>query len=408
MVGLFLAPPSGSASRARQIPMSNKRKFHGPRPLRADCHPNGRLNLSVSDRQRVSQANKLYDLTPRLVEWATSNGCIICVENQQFSLFWATTFWTSVAHLVSYAVFHSCQYGSARQKKTTVAFSHHEFAVVKAVCKGQNSKHKHAKWGYNAKEKEFATREETAYTPWALQRCLQAALSTHFCQKANRRSSPNFRSHQRHILAVFATNESCQWYATKASRIPALVPTFSTKVRLRGCPHSMPDFKIFQKTTADIVCSESRKQYVPKGARLLSILPSDFENEGDGDDAWEFVDEKNHHHDHTKHHEHSQHQEVHVQTWGIPWSPEQFVCQAVKAGHPILLQACLPPLSRELGQEYHSTSTLARVQHRISRVKHWMARAKQLEEDDWNLVSSMHPDGASVLRGNGFASGKIC
>ena len=117
---------------------------------------------------------------------------------------------------------------------------------------------------------------------------------------------------------------------------------------------------------------------------MLSILPGDSENGGGSDDAWEFVDEKNLH-------ERSQHQEVHVQTWGIPWSPEQLVCQAVKAGHPMLLQACLPCLLKELVQEYDSTSTLARVQHRISRVKHWTARAKQLEEDDQNLVRSMRP-----------------
>ncbi len=59
VVGLFLAPPCGSASRARQMPMSNKRKFQGPRPLRADSHPNGRLNLSFKDRRRASLANKL-------------------------------------------------------------------------------------------------------------------------------------------------------------------------------------------------------------------------------------------------------------------------------------------------------------------------------------------------------------
>ena len=72
VVGLFLAPPCGSASRASQIPMSNKRKFHGPRPLRTDSHPNRRLNLSFKDRQRVSLANKLY--TTSLQGW--SNGLL--------------------------------------------------------------------------------------------------------------------------------------------------------------------------------------------------------------------------------------------------------------------------------------------------------------------------------------------
>ena len=52
-----LALPCGSASRARQILMGNKRRFHGPRPLRNDKHPNGRPSLSF-----LPLANKLYDL----------------------------------------------------------------------------------------------------------------------------------------------------------------------------------------------------------------------------------------------------------------------------------------------------------------------------------------------------------
>ena len=135
--------------------------------------------------------------------------------------------------------------------------------------------------------------------------------------------------------------------------------------------------RCFQKSTADSVGNKSRKQSLPKSARLPSILPGDSENGGDGENAWEFVDGKN-----TQ--EHSQHQRFHVQSLGIPWSPEQFVRRAVKAGHPMLLQACLPSLLKELVRKYHSTSTLDRAQHRISRVKHWMARAKQLEEDGRN------------------------
>ena len=43
VVGIFLAPPCGSASRARQIPLTRKfgSKRNGPRPLRTDQFPNG-------------------------------------------------------------------------------------------------------------------------------------------------------------------------------------------------------------------------------------------------------------------------------------------------------------------------------------------------------------------------------
>ena len=182
VVAIFLAPPCGSASRARQIPLKRTlgKNSHGPLPLRDDLFPNGKPGLSFRDRQRISLANKLYHLTSQLVEWANLVGCIVCVQNPQFSLFWATTFWTAVAKQMKYSTFHSCQYGSIR-KKTMLAFNHDAFLVVSAKCKGQNSKHKHAAWGLDQKKKKFATSEETAY-PMRLAKllanCIAMALIT--------------------------------------------------------------------------------------------------------------------------------------------------------------------------------------------------------------------------------------
>ena len=143
VVGIFLAPPCGSASRARQIPL--KRKFGsrnvGPRPLRSDRYPNGVPGLTSSETSRVSIANQLYHLTAKLVRWAVNEGCIFVVENPQFSLFWVTTFWTEVAHLAMYSVFHSCQYGGLRKKKTMLAFNVADFSAVSAMCPGQSSSH---------------------------------------------------------------------------------------------------------------------------------------------------------------------------------------------------------------------------------------------------------------------------
>ena len=109
VVGVFLAPPCGSASRARQIPLRKKGKLtlrrHGPRPLRTDLHPNGIPFLNSSELCRISLSNKLYHLTAKVVRWAVQVGCIFVVENPQYSLFWATSFWTEVAHLCHYSVF---------------------------------------------------------------------------------------------------------------------------------------------------------------------------------------------------------------------------------------------------------------------------------------------------------------
>ena len=62
LVGIFVAPPCGTCSRARGIPvqLANGVWVAGPQPLRSDQFPNGLRNLSWLNWQRVSSANKLY------------------------------------------------------------------------------------------------------------------------------------------------------------------------------------------------------------------------------------------------------------------------------------------------------------------------------------------------------------
>ena len=85
VLAIFLVPPCGSASRARQIPLKRKRfghpaqGHHGPRPLRDDANVHGLPGLSDTDKQRVSLANQLVFLTAQIVQWAVENGVIVCV-----------------------------------------------------------------------------------------------------------------------------------------------------------------------------------------------------------------------------------------------------------------------------------------------------------------------------------------
>lgn len=160
VVGVFLAPPCGTASRARSIKL--KRKRNAPEPLRSDDHPNGLRNLSFINKIKISQANKLYHLTAQIVKYAVQHNMLVVVENPQFSLFWATTFWVSVAKLLRYTIFHSCQYGSSRQKRTMLAHNHVAFNQLSKLCPGESKKHRHLPWGITPAG-HFATSEETAY-----------------------------------------------------------------------------------------------------------------------------------------------------------------------------------------------------------------------------------------------------
>ena len=118
VIGIFIAPPCGTASRARNIKMKKgiKRKFHltEPKPLRSNDSPNGIRGLVWLDKLKVSQANKLYHLTSKIVNFCLQKNLLVCVESPQFSLFWSTTFWVEVAGKMKYTIHHACQYGSKR------------------------------------------------------------------------------------------------------------------------------------------------------------------------------------------------------------------------------------------------------------------------------------------------------
>ena len=61
-MGVFCAPPCGTCSRARGIPikLANGVKIAGPQPLRTDEQPDGVNRMNYVSRLRVSLANALY------------------------------------------------------------------------------------------------------------------------------------------------------------------------------------------------------------------------------------------------------------------------------------------------------------------------------------------------------------
>ena len=83
VVGVFLAPPCGTCSLARNIKLrdSTGKIMHGPKPLRSAEWPEGLPGLGPQDRARVSAANKLYDFLARLVDLAHDKGLLV-VETQ--------------------------------------------------------------------------------------------------------------------------------------------------------------------------------------------------------------------------------------------------------------------------------------------------------------------------------------
>ena len=91
--GVMLAPPCGTSSRAREIPVfESGRKRAAPRPLRNKRWPNGIPSLRGVDALKVKLANKLYAFTRRVIDTCIRLHIPFICENPWRSWMWETTF----------------------------------------------------------------------------------------------------------------------------------------------------------------------------------------------------------------------------------------------------------------------------------------------------------------------------
>ena len=404
VVGLFLAPPCGSASRARAIPL--KRKGPGdppaPKPLRSDRHPNGIPGIRLADREKISRANKLYFLTAKLVQWAHDEGCLICIENPQFSFFWQTTFMQSVLPLLKFTIFQTCRYGSKRAKRTMLAFNADEFSVINKMCLGQTATHRHQKWGVSGPHQQFATAMETAY-PMPLARAIASAfiLALHnrgICLPPE--TMADLQDTDGALLPALRAQTGLQ---SKASKLPPLIPLFAAKVALTGFQSDLPKQELQQKLTAPLqVQSFNAPTLLPKASKLLQICPSLLPDSclqggvfASGQQLQQ--DEIDRIVSMCSSEALTKSGKSETQVWGVPWSEMDFAEQMVKFGHPATLEAVLPTVLREAVDRYKTMDAQQRVSYRASRLGFWLKRLVELRSEEKALKEAMHPDVALVL-----------
>lgn len=168
-MGVFCAPPCGTCSRARGIPikLANGVKIAGPQPLRTDQQPDGVKYMSYVNKIRVSQANILYKFVTDVALFCIDAGMIVAIENPRSSLYWKTSFFAPLRKYLKFTEHQACAYGSERPKWTALA--HNTVALTKLCkcCPGVSSQHKHKPWGMVTgpdATRKFSTAEETAYS----------------------------------------------------------------------------------------------------------------------------------------------------------------------------------------------------------------------------------------------------
>ena len=356
-------------------------------PLRDDENPNGVRHLKWLDKLKVSKSNQLYDLTADLVRFAHKHGLLICVENPRYSLFWATSFWLRVSHQVMYTVFHSCQYGSRRQKKTMLAHNYHTFAALNLQCPGECKNHSHAKWGLS--KGRFATAQETAY-PFPLARCIaqafvQALLECGLVAPPETIHVLESDSHQ--ILQAIRAQSNLQ---PKASHLPPLVQEFKQVVHVRGKANMLPSQDTV-RLSADFELPstvDSLIKIIPQQSKLLktSSTVADSMKGGEiGEISSKLCSDK------------PAAETVCEQKWGVPWSPEEFVSQAILAGHLSSLKSFAPDVLQTAVTPFGTVSADARNRMRISKLKYWVDMLQRFRPQEGEFKSKLAPHIRTVL-----------
>ena len=158
---MSFAPPCGTASRARDIPMSGHN--HGPSPLRSESCPWGLPDLSHSDKQRVELANCVYRTIYMLVMSMLQQGKSVIIENPIRSWLWELPPYKNLLALGLFDVcLQNCKYSigtPSRPKWTRFRTNIPEFKLLGGPCK---LKHEHLPWGIKT-DGTFATADEAAY-----------------------------------------------------------------------------------------------------------------------------------------------------------------------------------------------------------------------------------------------------
>jgi hypothetical protein len=157
---VWLAPPCGTASRARNIPVKNKHGQSFAKPLRSDLFPDCLPSLEDIDLDRVIAANTLYKLCDDICSLCDSLQIKWILENPFDSFFWYNSSISQRHQQFPKILFHNCMYGGFRPKPTGL-LANFDISSLAILC---DDLHEHAPWRSSSEDEiHFHTSEEAAY-----------------------------------------------------------------------------------------------------------------------------------------------------------------------------------------------------------------------------------------------------
>eukprot|EP00435_Cladocopium_sp_Y103_P047544 s3100_g14.t1 len=254
--------------------------------------------------------------------------------------------------------FQSCMWGGQRPKRTTIATDMVELSSLACECDGQ---HTHLPWGYTPEG--FATAAEVEYP---LELCRQWAMLVAKAVEekfhANAASLPSHPDKKARAQSMKQTRKSL-----------AFMPDWAT-VDTVTLPQP-PPFTVGTKLETPY---QEGGTIIPQHSRILRISPTHpHSEEGGGVDG-----------------------EVQV-AFGVPWSEEGFILEALHRGHPANF---FDGLSKNLKAAIESNAHMSADAIAVKRewFRRWTDRAFELREDEAKLHSKLPDHRTNILKGKRF------
>ena len=223
LIYVHFAPPSGTCSRARGIPLADGRA--GPPPLRSETFPLGLPNLAADhprELPRVDSANTLYKIVCDAALFLITRGVLWSIENPRDSLLWYILKALAEHPETTFTFFQHCAYGGSRPKWTGwLSWPSDVFAPLAATCPGTSSSHVHGAWGQSAGG-SFNTALESAY-PEQLCESIRNIILKHFRLPA-RDPLPVIRARGAHVVRTHRPERAAAARQPRGGRARQLLP----------------------------------------------------------------------------------------------------------------------------------------------------------------------------------------
>ncbi|CAE7721851.1 SLC24A2 [Symbiodinium sp. CCMP2592] len=340
---VHMAPPCGTASRAREC-------GPGPKPLRSLRHVRGLPGLPPVEQARVDSANTIYDNMVAFCDWLfhAMPHVPFSVENPLHSYLWQLPKWAALVSKHSFVTFDSCLHGSQRKKAAALLTNSEHLHCLSGPCPGCSS---HLPWGKQGRS--FATAEETNYPKLLCERIVACVDKS----AASRGIAPERLS----ISKVSAARAAGQ-VQPRGRKFPPIISEFAYTVSVGSAEAPTLNSKH---------CLSTAWHGVPAGAKLLresverggSRLP-------EGNKFYIF---------------------------GVYRSMQAFLNEAKLVVHPFDSARSLPDELLRVLFDTLTKSPVDTMRHRLLKLQHWRALAKQLEPEEEKIRSAMDPCVRKVL-----------